>query len=133
MAETLDLSSKTRPTVRMDQGDFAMRRPEEFHYRDHAKLVVLGERITELTDGDKGGGVAENAEELDRLTAEAIDQLIVDATPEALAAITPAIFGQIFEFFSKLAPSIADGAEASESASSSSPGASDSTEASEAA
>ena len=133
MAETLDIRSTERPTIHMDQGDFKLRRPGEFHYRDYAKLVVLGERITELADSDKGGGVPENADELDKLTAEAIDQLIVDATPEVLDAITPEIFGQIFDFFNKLAPANEDEAEASETASSSSPGASDSMAASEAA
>jgi hypothetical protein len=124
--QTLDLTRRERPTVRLDCGEFKMRRPEEFYFRDFAGIVTIGERITELTDG----GVVEHADELDKLIGESVNAILVDATEEALQ-ITPSLFGELFDFFNGLVSKKGKGA--SGSASSSSPGASDSTEASEAA
>ena len=126
----LDLSAPERPTVRLDQGDFKMRHPEEFQFRDFAKIKTIGDRITELVEA----GLAENAEELDGLLGEGIRQIVVDPSDEVVASMTPKRFQRMFDFFNKLGPDEEDDgdAEASETASSSSPGASDSTEASEA-
>lgn len=125
----LDLTAPERPTVRLDQGDFKMRNPEEFYFRDFAKITAMGERITELVEA----GLSSHAAELDTLVGEGIKEILVDPSDEAVAAMTPKRFQRIFDFFNRLATVAEDDdAEASETASSSSPGASDSMEASEA-
>lgn len=122
-AQTLDLTQRERPTVKLDCGDFKMRRPEEFYFRDFAGIVKIGEQISELVEE----GVSENAGELDDLIGESVKEILVDATPEAMK-MTPQLFGELFEFFNGLVPKKEKGT--SESASSSVPGASDSSEAS---
>ena len=122
---TLDLTRRERPTVKLDCGEFQMRRPEEFYFRDFAGIVTIGEEISALVED----GVGENADKLDELIGESVKQILVDATPEAMQ-MTPQIFGELFDFFNGLASR--KGKDASKSASSSVPGVSDSTEASEA-
>ena len=122
-AQTLDLTRRERPTVQLDCGDFRMRRPEEFYFRDFAAIVTIGEQITKLSEE----GVAENADKLDELIGESVSAILVDATPEAMK-MTPALFGELFTFFNELVPKKEEGTSAS--ASSSPPGANDSTEAS---
>lgn len=130
--QTLDLTRRERPTVKLDCGEFQMRRPEEFHFKDFAKLATIGKEISKLAgddekDDDYAGGVAANAERLDELIGQTVTEILVDATPEAMK-MTPALFGELFEFFNGLVSRKDE--DTSESASSSAAGASDSTEAS---
>lgn len=120
---TLDLTRRERPTIKLDCGEFKMRRPQELYFRDFANIVTIGEQISELTEE----GVADNADKLDELIGQSVNEILVGATPEAMQ-MTPALFGELFDFFNGLVPK--KDKDTSESASSSAAGASDSTEAS---
>lgn len=120
---TLDLTRRERPTIKLDCGEFKMRRPQELYFRDFANIVTIGEKISELTEE----GVADNADKLDELIGQSVNEILVAATPEAMK-MTPALFGELFDFFNRLVSKT--DRDTSESASSSSPGVSDSTEAS---
>ena len=125
MAETLDLSQliEERPTVRLPDGDFKMRRPEELTFTQFGRQTAIGKTLIEQAEHVGEEGVLD---QLQQLVIEAAQILLVDFPDDIAATVTPGMYLSISRFFSRLAN--ANEAEASESGSSSAPGVSDSTD-----
>lgn len=132
----LDLSGPVdRPKVRLPEGDFGIRLPEELTMSEYARVLRIMGHIEQIGDEFR-----ESSSDVEKATSEGglLDQMqeaivegarlmIVDVTDEAARNLTPGQFGRLTGFFNALTRRGAEGVPSSPS-SSSAPGASASTE-----
>jgi len=126
MANTLllDLSeTPDHPTVKLPDGDFEMRTPDELTFEEFGRQMRIGKELIERSSSINEEGVLA---ELQALVIEAAHLVLIDLTDEAAENLTPGRYLKISSFFNSLAH--LDGAEVNSSGTNSAPNANASTE-----
>lgn len=102
-SNVLDLTISERPTVRLDQGDFELRLPEELSLTEYGRFtgvgLVIQERAAEAVDVDTGDVNEEVLEEVQVLLASVVKSIFVDLPDEVAKSITPGMFMKVARFF----------------------------------
>lgn len=98
--QVLDLTGEpVHPVVRLPEGDFKMRTPEELTFEQFGRQVSIGKQLIDLA-----GRVAEDGVmgELQHLVVEASNMILIDLTEKAARNLTPGRYLRINDFFNGL-------------------------------
>lgn len=102
--QVLDLSgAPERPTVKLPQGDYELRLPEELTFVEFAEQQRIGKETQELA---ADAGDPEVLEKLQANVAAGAQLILVDLEDEVAAELTPGMFLKISAFFRRLGDEI---------------------------
>lgn len=98
--QTLDLTTiADRPIVKLQQGDFEIRHPEELTFSEFGRQQKIGAEIIEQADKVAEDGVLEFLEDL---VVEASQIMFVELPEDVARALTPGMYLKIARFFNGL-------------------------------